>query len=195
MEQKLGTNLAPFNPSMPDVVESAIELLGLSSTDVLYELGCGDGRVMIAAAQATPGLRCVGVEYDRVFYLRAQAAIEAGGVGEAVSVRHGDALEVPLDDATAVFVYLVPKGLKLVAPALKEVLRRSGARVVSYLFSVPGLKPASFKEYKSTKVYLYDRTSLSEENVDETDKGVASVLPQSQPVAAASSGEGGGFQR
>ena len=130
--------LAPFNPSMPDVVTSAVELLALQAGDVLYELGCGDGRVMIAAAQATAGLRCVGVEYDKTFYDRAQKAIDEGGLGEMVEARHGDALEVPLDDATAVFVYLVPKGLKLVAPALKEVLRRPGTRIVSYLFSVPG---------------------------------------------------------
>ena len=132
----------------------------MQADETLYELGCGDGRLMIAAAKATPGCRCIGVEYDQVFYDRARSAIAEAGLDGVVSVTHGDALEFALDDANAVFVYLVPQGLKLITPRLLDVLQRPGGRIVSYMFSVPGLTPTTCREYKSTKVYLYDATSL-----------------------------------
>mmetsp|Transcript_30029 Transcript_30029/g.50649 ORF Transcript_30029/g.50649 Transcript_30029/m.50649 type:complete len:181 (+) Transcript_30029:33-575(+) len=135
---RIGENLAPFNPSMQPVVDTALELLALTDSDVLYELGCGDGRVMIAAAIATPGLRCVGIEYDAEYAERARRAVETAGLEERVSVIHGNVLDVYMSDATSVFVYLVPKGMKLVAPMLKSLVDERGGRIVSYIFSVPG---------------------------------------------------------
>lgn len=84
--KQIGENLAPFNPSMPPVVEVGLSLLKLSKDDVLYELGCGDGRFMIAAASATPGLKCIGVEYDSKFADRARAAVAESAVEEQVTV-------------------------------------------------------------------------------------------------------------
>ena len=84
---KIGDNLAPFNPTMPYVVETALAMLSLTAEDVLYDLGCGDGRVMIAAAQAVPGLRCIGVEYDLKYATRAQEAVDAAGLGDRITVR------------------------------------------------------------------------------------------------------------
>jgi SAM-dependent methyltransferase len=163
---RIGENLAPFNPSMQPVVDTALELLKLSADDIFYELGCGDGRVMVAAAQATPGLRCVGVEYDEEYADRAKRAVDEAGLGERVSVLHANVLDVDISSATAVsvllsslsissaspysplttcvcpphqvFVYLVPKGMKCVAPHLKTLVEEKGGRVVSYVFSVPG---------------------------------------------------------
>lgn len=123
---------------MPFVVSTALSLLQLNEEDVLYELGCGDGRVMIAAAQHTPGLRCVGVEYDRVFVDRAVAAVAEAGLEDVVRVLHEDVQNVLMDDATAVFVYLVPQGMRAMAPRLLDLLARGG-RVVAYMFSLPGI--------------------------------------------------------
>jgi tRNA G46 methylase TrmB len=83
---QIGENLAPFNPSMQPVVDMGLSLLNLTSDDILYELGCGDGRFMVAAALATPGLRCVGVEYDLKFADRAKVAVKENNVEEQVSV-------------------------------------------------------------------------------------------------------------
>jgi tRNA G46 methylase TrmB len=85
-ENQIGENLAPFNPSMQPVVDIGLGLLNLTSDDILYELGCGDGRFMVAAALATPGLRCVGVEYDLKFADRAKVAVKENNVEEQVSV-------------------------------------------------------------------------------------------------------------
>lgn len=150
----LGTKLAPFNPSMPYVVEAALAMLQLSNEDVLYDLGCGDGRVMIAAALATPGLRCIGIEYDSKYAARAQEAVAAAGLTERVTVHHANVLDVSIADATAAFVYLVPKGMVLVAPALQKLIARGG-RVVTYVFSMPDATPTQVEMAKGTKIYRY----------------------------------------
>ena len=87
-QSRIGENLAPFNPSMQPVVDTALELLQLKAGDILYELGCGDGRVMVAAALATPGLKCVGVEYDLEFAERAKAAVADAGLRDRITVRN-----------------------------------------------------------------------------------------------------------
>ena len=104
---KIGENLAPFNPSMKPVVETALDLLNLTERDVLYELGCGDGRVMVSAAETKPGLRCVGVEYDAEYAGRAVAAVDAAGLSDRVAVLHKNVLDVDISEATCAFVYLV----------------------------------------------------------------------------------------
>lgn len=136
--ERLGENLAPFNPSMKPVVDTALALLRLEATDILYELGCGDGRVMIAAAASTPGLRCVGVEYDAEYSRRASRAVEEASLEDRVTVLHANVMDVDITEATAAFVYLVPKGMAIVAPSLRALVERGG-RVVSYMFSVPGM--------------------------------------------------------
>jgi len=93
---------------------------------------------MVAAALATPGLRCVGVEYDAEYAGRARAAVAEAGLADRVTVLHANVLDVPfLADATCCFIYLVPKGMKLIADDLCTLVARGG-RVVSYVFAVPG---------------------------------------------------------
>lgn len=121
-QNQIGENLAPFNPSMQPVVEVGLSLLNMSKDDILYELGCGDGRFMVAAALATPGLKCIGVEYDSKFADRAKAAVVESGLQNQVTVHHANVLDIDFTEATAVFVYLVPKGLNLVAERLQQGL-------------------------------------------------------------------------
>ena len=73
-----GPKLAPFNPTSNDVIDVAFSsnMLNLSSDDILYDLGCGDGRVMIKACQLCPGIKCVGVEYDSKLVHAAQNKIK-----------------------------------------------------------------------------------------------------------------------
>ena len=168
-----GPKLAPFNPSGDVVIATALRLLQLRPADVLYDLGCGDARLLLAAADpaAAPAgcaaaARCVGVEYDGAVYARALARVAAyesseerggccpGSVGARVEVRHGNALTTDVGEATALFVYLVPEGMKAVKPKLLEAMAR-GARVVTYIFSLPGLVPDTVELYKGTKIYLY----------------------------------------
>lgn len=120
--------LAPFNPTHPDGVAVALRLLDLGPADLLVDLGCGDGRLLVEAARVH-GCRARGVESCPELCERAQRAAAEAAV--AVQVVQGDAVEHDISDATAIFVYLVPAGLLLLLPRLTEALGR-GARVVSY---------------------------------------------------------------
>ena len=96
----------------------------------------------------------MGVEYDLKYATRAQEAVDAAGLGDRITVRHANVLDVSIADATAAFVYLVPKGMKLVAPALRELIERGG-RVVTYVFSIPGYGFSDVEILKGTKIYRY----------------------------------------
>lgn len=134
---RCGTKLAPYNPTPMCAIHQALEALSVRSGDVVYDLGCGDGRFLIAAGQR--GARAVGVEYDPRFAERALRSVQDKGLRE-VSVICGDACVADLSEATQIFVYLVPQGLKLLEPNLREALQR-GVRIASYTFSLPGWTP------------------------------------------------------
>lgn len=132
--------LAPFNPTPSCAIEQALEALEVGPADIFYDLGCGDGRVLLAAAGR--GARCLGVEYDGQLALRAQQAVAGAGFKEHAEIIHGDACSCDLVPATKIFVYLVPTGLARLSPALTEALHR-GVPVASYTFSIPGEEPVS----------------------------------------------------
>lgn len=130
--------LAPFNPTPDCAISQALDALQVGPGDLVYDLGCGDGRLLVAAAARRA--RALGVEYDERYVLRARERVAQAGVGDLVEVQHGDASCVDLAPATKIFVYLVPSGLQCVAPALQAALDR-GVPVVSYTFSLPGTEP------------------------------------------------------
>ncbi|TDH65533.1 hypothetical protein CCR75_007454 [Bremia lactucae] len=110
--------LAPFIPSGNGVLDHALDLLALSNEDILFDLGCGDARVLVHAAEKTSA-RCIGVEYDMDLIRRARTRVEVAhehGMKARVDIRHGDALKVDLTLATALFLYLVPQGIKILLP-------------------------------------------------------------------------------
>jgi tRNA1(Val) A37 N6-methylase TrmN6 len=88
----LTTKLAPFNPTDTAAIKEVVRLANFSPSDVLYDLGCGDGRVLIYAATSTPLKRAVGVEYDKTYADRAKVAVKEAGLEERVTIFHGDAM-------------------------------------------------------------------------------------------------------
>eukprot|EP00903_Cladosiphon_okamuranus_P008697 g8333.t1 len=133
-------------------------MLELAAESVLYDLGCGDGRLLTEAVKAS-GARGVGVEYDKRFADRALKRVADAQLEHKIDIVHGNVLDTDIDDATAVFVYLVPAGMKLLKQALVSRLQ-GGARVVTYVFSLPGLEPVRVETFKATKIYLYTAASL-----------------------------------
>jgi len=131
--------LAPFVPSPMKVVEAMLRLAKVTPKDVVYDLGCGDGRIVIMAAKKF-GARGVGVDID---YNRVREALqnaEREGVSDRVTILLGDAFEADLSDATVVTLYLLTEAnLKLRPKLLAEL--RPGARVVSHSFDMGEWKP------------------------------------------------------
>ena len=94
-------SLAPFNPTCDQALSTALKMLQLTSKDVLFDLGCGDARMLLYAAQQIPGLKCVGIELDPVFVQRGQEALEKlpETVQTRVDIRQGDLMQL-MDEYT-----------------------------------------------------------------------------------------------
>ena len=132
-------SLAPFVPTPNDVVERMLTLAGVTADDVVYDLGCGDGRIVIAAARDF-GARGVGVDIDPQRIAEANANAEQAGVQHLVEFIEGDAMQTDVSDATVVTLYLLSSSNARLKPILTRQLRR-GARIVSHAFSMGDWDP------------------------------------------------------
>ena len=127
-------SLAPFVPTPDDVVERMLTLAGVTADDVVYDLGSGDGRIVIAAAQRF-GARGVGIDIDPQRIAESNANAERAGVQDLVEFIEMDALAADVSDATVVTLYLLSSSNAKLRPILTRQLR-PGARIVSHAFSM-----------------------------------------------------------
>ena len=133
-------SLAPYVPTPHDVVERMLTLADVTRHDVVYDLGCGDGRIVIAAAKRY-GARGVGVDIDPKRIEESIANAKAAGVEPLVEFRLQDAMTVDVSPATVVTLYLLSSSNAKLRPILTRQLR-PGARIVAHNFSMGTLWPA-----------------------------------------------------
>lgn len=136
----LQPSLAPYVPTPQDVVERMLELASVGKDDVVYDLGSGDGRLVITAAKKY-GAKGVGVDIDPERISEAKANAEKAGVQSLVEFRQQDALTVDVSPATVVTLYLLSSSNMKLRPILTKQLR-AGARIVSHQFSMGDWQPA-----------------------------------------------------
>ena len=130
---------APFITTPGSVVERMLELAGTQSSDVVMDLGSGDGRIVIAAAQHF-GTRGVGIDLDPQRVQEANDNARQAGVTDRVQFLQGDIFQADLREATVVTLYLLPSvNMKLRPKLLSEL--RSGTRVVSHNYDMGDWKP------------------------------------------------------
>ena len=127
-------NLAPFHATPPDVVDRMLELASVRKGDVVLDLGCGDGRIPIRAAEKY-GVRGIGVDIDRELIELAKANAKKAAVEELVEFRVEDALTADLSGATVVTLFLLPESNAKLRPILRRSLE-PGSRIVSHAFSM-----------------------------------------------------------
>jgi SAM-dependent methyltransferase len=139
------TTLAPFVPTPPDVVERMLKLAGVTKRDVVYDLGCGDGRIVIAAAQRF-GARGVGVDIDPERIRQSQENARKAGVEQLVTFLLQDALKTDISKATVVTLYLLSSSNLALRPLLTKQLR-PGARIVSHAFDMGDWEPAKIDRF------------------------------------------------
>lgn len=132
-------SLAPFLPTPDDVVTRMLRLAGVGPDDVVYDIGSGDGRIVIAAAREF-GARGVGIEIDAALVARATAAAAAAGVGDRVSFRAEDAMTSTFSDATVVTLYLLAASNAKLRPVLAKALR-PGTRIVAHNYPIGDWTP------------------------------------------------------
>jgi SAM-dependent methyltransferase len=137
--QKSPTKLAPYVPTPPDVVDRMLALAKVGPQDIVYDLGCGDGRIVIAAAKKF-GARGVGVDIDPARINESNANARKSGVEKLVTFKLQDAMQTDVSEATVVTLYLLSFANVQLRPLLEKQLK-PGARIVSHNFGMGNWEP------------------------------------------------------
>jgi|SRR5690606_1687092 SAM-dependent methyltransferase len=141
-----------FVPTRDAVIEAMLDTAGVGPNDIVYDLGCGDGRIVVAAAKR--GARAVGIDIDpqRIVEARQRAADE--GVTDKVTFLEQDLFQSDIREATVVTLYLLPTLNVKLRPMLMEQLR-PGTRIVSHDFDMGDWKPEKTVEADGKTVYFW----------------------------------------
>ena len=141
-------------PTPPAVVDAMLKLADVKSTDVVYDLGCGDGIIVTTAAQKY-GARAVGIDIDPQRVKEAEERARKMGVSDKVEIRQGDLFEADIKDATVVTLYLLQSLNVKLMPKLKSDLQ-PGTRIVSQTFNMGSeWPPDKTIEIDGRPVYLW----------------------------------------
>jgi cyclopropane fatty-acyl-phospholipid synthase-like methyltransferase len=150
-------NLAPFVASPQPIVDKMLDVAAVKSGETVYDLGCGDGRILITAAQRF-NAKGVGVELSQKLVSSTNDAIRRMNLQDQVTIIHGNLLDVDLQAADVVTLYLETNSNDILRPNLEKSLK-PGARVVSHDFEVRGWKPNKVEKINSHNrnhvIYLY----------------------------------------
>jgi SAM-dependent methyltransferase len=142
-----------FVPTPDEVVDKMLEMAKVTAKDVVYDLGCGDGKIVIRAAQKY-GARSVGIDIDPKRIQEANANAKAGKVTDKVKFVEADLFESDISEATVVTLYLLTRLNEKLKPKLLKDLR-PGTRVVSHAFDMGDWKPEATASVSASTVYLW----------------------------------------
>jgi SAM-dependent methyltransferase len=150
--------LAPFVPTPQDVVDRMLKLAQVTKDDVVYDLGSGDGRIVITAAR-TYGARAVGIDIDKARIRESRSNAKKAGVEHLVEFKQGDILNADVSPATVVTLYLVSSANLKLRPLLTQQLR-PGSRVVSHAFGMGDWTPSQTDRFTDSQgdsrvIYLW----------------------------------------
>jgi SAM-dependent methyltransferase len=143
----------PYVPTENSVVDAMLKLAGVKSTDTVYDLGCGDGRIVVRAAKNL-GAHGVGVDINPERIQEARENAKRNNVESLVRFDEGDLFDADIRNATVVTLYLLPNvNLKLRPKLLQDL--KPGTRVVSHSFDMGDWKPDKEVEVDGATIYLW----------------------------------------
>ena len=182
LKRRWKPDLAIYQPTPKDIVDSMLSLAGISAGDILYDLGCGDGRIVMAAAEKY-GIRAVGVDINPRRIAEARANARRHGVEGRVNFILGDAQKLDLKEATVVMMYLSAGGNLRLVDHLRSQLR-PGARIVSRDFKIYGWEPERSENLITargapTSLYLWTNKNSAREALQSTN--APPETPQANP--------------
>ncbi len=149
----------PYVPTSPELVQKMLELAGVKKSDTVYDLGCGDGRIVVMAAQKF-GAHGVGVDIDPERIREANDNARKAGVSDKVKFVQANLFDADVRPATVVTLYLLPNvNLKLRPRLLKEL--KPGTRIVSHSFDMGDWKPDKEEDVEGSHIYLWVVTANS----------------------------------
>jgi len=137
---------AIFVPTPQDVVEKMLELAAVKKSDRVYDLGCGDGRIVVTAAKKY-GCHAVGVDLDPVCVKLARGYVQNEKLERLVTIEQKDLFTVDLTQADVIALYLLPRLNVKLLPQLAKL--KPGARIVSHEFPIAGIRPDRIVRYRS----------------------------------------------
>jgi SAM-dependent methyltransferase len=141
-----------YVPTPQDVVDGMLDLAKVTSADVVYDLGCGDGRIVVSAAKR--GAKAVGIDIDPQRIMEARANAKAAGVEGRVQFLDQDLFTADISQATVVTLYLLPSLNEKLRPKLLKDLK-PGTRIVSHAFEMGDWQPEQSVEVNGRRVYLW----------------------------------------
>jgi ribosomal protein L11 methylase PrmA len=157
-----------YVPTPNDVVAKMLELAKVSKSDVVYDLGCGDGRIVVTAAKQY-GCKCIGFDINPVRVKESLENVKKNSVEKLVTIKEDDIFTQDLSGASVITLYLLPSlNVKLI-PQLEKL--KPGSRIVSHDFDMAGVKPDQVVTVKSKEddvehtVYLWT-TPLKKESAN-----------------------------
>ncbi len=143
----------PYVPTPQSVVEGMLGMAGVNKNDVVYDLGCGDGRIVITAAKDY-GATGIGVDLNPERIAEANSNAKEAGVEDKVTFYEGDLFDFDFSKASVLTLYLLPDvNLKLKPKILSEM--KPGSRVVSHAFSMGDWEPDEHMTIDGKNVYLW----------------------------------------
>ncbi len=151
-EEEVNTDV-PYVPTPEAVVAKMLELADVKKDDVLYDLGSGDGRIVITAAKEY-GTTGVGVDIDPQRIREAKQNAQEAGVTDKVEFRQGNLFDIDLRPASVVTLYLLPSINMQLRPKLLEELK-PGTRVVSHAFTMGDWEPEETVEVDGSTIYFW----------------------------------------
>ncbi len=152
--QQLNQKNAPFVPTLPEIVDEMLRLANVGKNDVVYDLGCGDGRLVIAAVKKFGAKRGVGVDIDPQRIKESNENAQAAGVRDRVKFIEQDLFKTDIKEATVVTLYLLPEvNLRLRPKLLAEL--EPGTRVVSNSFDMGDWKYEKMTYLGQQPIYFW----------------------------------------
>ena len=147
-------SIAPFVQTPLEVAKKMLNLSQVRPGEMLYDLGCGDGRLIILAAKDI-GAKATGIELREDLVERAKTEIKRLNLEDKVRIVQGNFFDVNISDADVVTLYLTSSANERLRPKLEAELK-AGARVISHDFKVPGWKPSAVhNELLGHTIYTY----------------------------------------
>ncbi len=153
------TPYVPYVPTPYPVVREMLKLSNAGPEDILYDLGCGDGRILITAVREFNVKKAVGVEKDSERVKEASLKIREANVSDRAFIIHGDFFEVSIEEATIVTLFLLTSVNEALKPKFEKELK-DGARIVSHEFRIPGWREERVVDVRDDNglthtIYLY----------------------------------------
>jgi ribosomal protein L11 methylase PrmA len=142
---------APWWRTNTKTAEVICALAKITEKDIIYDLGCGDGEVLIHAGKI--GAKGVGIEIDPLRVFTAKARIMRNNLSKKILIKRSNFFSEDISKASVIIVYLIPKTLEKLIPKFKKELKK-GTRIVSYVYEIKGLKVRQVDKKNKLRLYI-----------------------------------------